>query len=81
MEHEDDSDTKCNWWAWNNPQRLGTIPKGLEKGLEELKIGERVHTIQTRALLRLARIARKVRDLRELAVTQTPMKNHQLILV
>ena len=23
MEHELDSDTNCNWYAWNNPQRLG----------------------------------------------------------
>ena len=23
MEHESDSDTNCNWWAWNNTQSLG----------------------------------------------------------
>ena len=22
MDHEGDSDTKCNWCTWNNPQRL-----------------------------------------------------------
>ena len=39
---------------------LGTITKGLLKGLEDLKIGERVETIQTAALLRTARILRRV---------------------
>ena len=39
---------------------LGTITKGLLKGLEDLEIGRRVETIQTRALLRTARILRRV---------------------
>ena len=40
---------------------LGTVTKGLIKGLEEdLKIKERVETIQTTALLRPARILRRV---------------------
>ena len=51
---------------------LGTISKGLLKGLEDLEVGGRVKTIQTTALLRTARI---------LAITQTPVKNHQLILM
>ena len=38
---------------------LGTITKGLLKGLEDLKIGGRVETIQTTALLRMARILRR----------------------
>ena len=21
--HEDDGDTNCNWWTWNNPQMIG----------------------------------------------------------
>ena len=33
---------------------LGTIPKGLEKGLEDLEIGGQVKTIQTTVLLRSA---------------------------
>ena len=28
---------------------LGTVPKGLEKGLEEVEIEERIETIQTTA--------------------------------
>ena len=61
---------------------LGTITKGLLKGLEDLEIGAQVETIQTTTLLRTARILRRVLgDLRRLAVTQTPVKNHQLILM
>ena len=39
---------------------LGTITKGLLKGLEGLEIGGRVETIQTTALLRTAWILRRV---------------------
>ena len=39
---------------------LGTITKGLLKGLEDLEVGGRVQTIQTSALLRTARILRRV---------------------
>ena len=37
---------------------LGTIPKGLERELKELKIGGRAETTHTTALLRSARILR-----------------------
>ena len=39
---------------------LGTITKGLLKRLEDLEIGGRVETIKTTALLRTARILRRV---------------------
>ena len=39
---------------------LGTITKGLLKGLEDLEIGRLVETIQTIVLLRTARILRRV---------------------
>ena len=39
---------------------FGTITKGLLKGLEDLEVGERVETIQMTALLRTARILRRV---------------------
>ena len=39
---------------------LGTVTKGLLKGLEDLEVGGRVETIQTTALLRTARILRRV---------------------
>ena len=39
---------------------FGTVTKGLLKGLEDLEVGGRVKTIQTTALLRTARILRRV---------------------
>ena len=39
---------------------LGTVTKGLVLGLEDLEIRGRVDTIETTALLRLARIRRRV---------------------
>ena len=41
---------------------LGTVTEGLIKGLEELEIRGRVETIQTTALLRSARILRRVQE-------------------
>ena len=42
---------------------LGTIIKGLLKGLGDLEVGGRAETIQTTALLRTARILRRILDL------------------
>ena len=39
---------------------LGTVTKGLLKGLEDLKVSGRVETIQTTVLLKTARILRRV---------------------
>ena len=39
---------------------LGTVPKGLERSLNELEIKGRIDTIQTTALLKSARIIRRV---------------------
>ena len=39
---------------------LGTVTKGLLTGLEDLEVGGREETIQTTALLRTARILRRV---------------------
>ena len=39
---------------------FGTVTKGLLKGLEDLEVGRRVETVQTTALLRTARILRRV---------------------
>ena len=41
---------------------LGTVTKGLLKGLEDLEFGGRVETIQTTALLRTAWILRRVQE-------------------
>ena len=39
---------------------FGTVTKGLLKGLEDLEVGSRVEIIQTTALLKMARILRRV---------------------
>ena len=39
---------------------FGTVTKGLLKGLEDLEVGDRVETIQTTALLKMARMLRRV---------------------
>ena len=51
---------------------FGTATKGLLKGLEDLEVGKQVETAKTTALLRTARILRRV-----LEVTQTPVEDHQ----
>ena len=43
---------------------LGTVPIGLERGLEELEIGRLIETIQTSALLRSAKNPRRVLEIR-----------------
>ena len=42
---------------------FGTVTKGLLKGLEDLELGGRVETIQTTALLKTARILRRVLEI------------------
>ena len=39
---------------------FGTVTKGLLRGLEDLEVGDQVETIQTTALLKMARILRRV---------------------
>ena len=41
---------------------FGTVTKGLLKGLDDLEVGGRVKTIQTRALLRTPTLLRRVPD-------------------
>ena len=53
MEHEVDNYTYCDG-------AFGTVTKGLLKGLEDLEVGDRVETIQKTALLKTARILRRV---------------------
>ena len=61
---------------------LGTMTKGLLKGLDDLKVGGRVETIQTTALAENGQNPEKsLGDLRRHTVSQTPVKNHQLTLM
>ena len=61
---------------------FGTVTEGLLKDLEDLEVGDRVENIQTTALLKTARILRRVLETwAKLVVTQTPVKDHQLTLM
>ena len=67
---------------------LGTVTKGLIKGLEDLEIKGRVETIQTTVLLRSARILRRVletcchSDSRERPSANADVKNsHGVIII
>ena len=46
------------------PIEIGTVTKGLLKGVEYLEVGRRVETIETTAFLRTARILRRVQETR-----------------
>ena len=56
---------------------FSTVTEGLLKALEDLEIREQLETIQTTALLKTARILRRVLELGRLSVTQISMKDHQ----
>ena len=51
-----DSDTNSSWCTCT------TVPKGLERGLEQLEIRGRLKTIKITALLRSARILTRILD-------------------
>ena len=55
---------------------IGTITKGLFKGLDDFEVGGRVESIQMTALLRMAGILRRV-----LETWGYLLKNHQLTLM
>ena len=62
---------------------FGTVTKKLIKGVVDLETREREEIIQTTALLKSARILRRVlwEELMRLSVTQTPVKDHHLKLL
>ena len=70
MEHESVNCTNCDWCFWHSDWRI----------IKELGgFGSWLETIKTTALLKTTRISEKSPgDLRRLAVSQTPVKNHQL---
>ena len=58
---------------------FGTITKGLLKTLEDLEVSGRVETIQNDSIAENGKNPEtSPGDWRRLAVTQTPVKNHQL---
>ena len=61
---------------------LGTITKELLKGLEDLEIRGRLENIQTIYNIKICQYTEKsLGDLKRLAVTQTPVEDHQLTLM
>ena len=72
MEHESDGDTYCNWCSWYSHQRIATGTgvlgnKRVSGDYSFIKIDQNSE--------------KSPGDLRRLAVTQTPVRNHQLMLM
>ncbi len=61
---------------------FGMVTKGLLKGLEDLEDDWRLDNIQTKSIIENGQNTEKTPgDLRRLAVTQSPVKDHQLTLM
>ena len=75
MEHESDVDVNCNWCARNNPQMLS-------KEIRRLKNQRTTRDHSEYGIIKLSQNTEKSPGhLRKLAVSQTPIKYHQLTLV
>ena len=74
MEHEGDCDTSCNWCTWNNSQRI-------DKGTKRLGNKRTSEDHPDYNIIKINQNSKKSpRDLERFAVTQTPVRNHQLTL-
>ena len=61
---------------------FGTVTKELLKGLEDLEVGGRVEIHPSNSIIENGQNTEKSPgDLRRLAVTQSPVKDHQLTLI
>ena len=61
---------------------FGTVTKGLLKGLEYLEVGDRLEDQPSNSIIENGQNPEKSPgDLRRLAVTQSPVKDHQLTLM
>ena len=75
MEHEYDGDTDCNWCTRYSHQRIDKPTEGF--GNKRVS-GHHLNYI----IVEIAQNTKKSPgDLRRLAVTKTPMKDHQLTMV
>ena len=75
MEHEGDSDTNYDWCARNNPQRL-------DKGTGRRRNQRTSEDHPDDCIIKFSQNTEKSPgDLRRLAVTQTPVKDHQLKII
>ena len=74
MEHERNSVANCNWCTWNNPQKTSKETEQLES--------KRTSGDHPSNIIKIGQNTEKSpEDLRRLAVTQTPVRNHLLTLV
>ena len=71
MKRKSDGDTNCNWCTWNNLQRFGKVTRKLRNKRTSWDHPE--HSI--------IKDGQNTGRLRRLAVTQIPVKDHQLPLV
>ena len=75
MEYKSDGNTNCNWCTWCSHQRIGA-------GTGELGNKRASGDHLNYSILEIGQNTEKSHgDLRRLAVTQTPVKKHQLTLV
>ena len=75
MEHEDDSNTNCNWCSWSNPQRIG-------KGTGRLGNKRTSGDHSDNSIIKISQNTEKSHgNMRGFAVTQIPVEDHQFMLV
>ena len=73
MEHKDDGHTNCNWHTWNSSQRPG-------KGNGRVGNQRMNQDNPNYSIVEISQNTEKSSgDLGTLAVTQTPVKDHQLM--
>ena len=75
MEHEGGGDTNCNWCTWNNPQRI-------DKETRRLRNQRTSRDRPNYIIIKIDQNTEKSPgDFRQLAVSQTPVRNYQLTQV
>ena len=75
MEHDGDRETNCGWCTWDNPQRIGRVT-----GRVRIKRTSWDH--QDYCIIKIGQnTENSPRDLKRIAVTQTPVRNYQLTLL
>ena len=72
MEHEGDGDTDCDWCTWNSLQKIGI-------GTGRLGNKRTSWDCPDYSIIKISQ--KSPGELRRLAVTETPVRNHQLALV
>ena len=75
MEYEGDGDSNCKWCTWNNPQKVANEAEGVRNW----------KTNQDHPNYSIVEVGQNTEkspeDLRRPVVTQTPVKDHHLMLV